>query len=206
MIYVQKVFQSHIHSVIHSIIHLFSCVRQHLLEPLYNINISVWVCFYPPSVGYFLGGLVTPGFSPWALNEKKYKSIFFNFNMTFLATWGCASDVLKMLPKFKMTARVNSKIVCGLKVRNYSNFTITSPTIWKCAGDFFKVLLKFKMAAMDELHIFENSEKYFTFYNPITRHLETFRWFYWNLIWPPQVDFLNICDRRNSNLIYCGEW
>ena len=25
--------------------------------------------------------------------------------MTFLATWGCASDFLKMLPKFKMGAR-----------------------------------------------------------------------------------------------------
>ena len=25
--------------------------------------------------------------------------------MTFLATWGCASDFLKMLPKFKMAAR-----------------------------------------------------------------------------------------------------
>ena len=27
--------------------------------------------------------------------------------MTFLATWGYASDFLKMLPKFKMAARVN---------------------------------------------------------------------------------------------------
>ena len=25
--------------------------------------------------------------------------------MTFLATWGCVSDFLKMLPKFKMAAR-----------------------------------------------------------------------------------------------------
>ena len=25
--------------------------------------------------------------------------------MTFLATWGCTSDFLKMLPKFKMAAR-----------------------------------------------------------------------------------------------------
>ena len=28
-----------------------------------------------------------------------------NFNITFLATWGCASDFLEMLPKFKMAAR-----------------------------------------------------------------------------------------------------
>ena len=30
--------------------------------------------------------------------------------------------------------------------------------------------------------------------------------FCWNLKWPPQVDFLNICDRKNSNLIYGGGW
>ena len=29
---------------------------------------------------------------------------FSNFNITFLATWGCASGFLKMLPKFKMAA------------------------------------------------------------------------------------------------------
>ena len=80
--------------------------------------------------------------------------------MTLLATWGCASEFLKMLPKFKMAARgqFQKKIVGArtlkLKVRNYSNFTITFPTIWRCAGDFFKVLLKFKMAATDQLQYF----------------------------------------------------
>ena len=100
-----------------------------------------------------------------------------------------------------------------LKNLNYSNFAITFPTIWGCAGDFSKVLLKFKMAAMDELHFFLWAQKFknwnqkkITFYNHITHHLEMFRWFYWNLKWPPQVDFLNICDRKNSNLIYGGEW
>ena len=80
--------------------------------------------------------------------------------MTFLATWGWASKLLKMLPKFKIAARgqLQKKIV-GLKtlkleVRNYSNFTLTFPTIWRCAGDFFKVLLKFKMAATDQLQFF----------------------------------------------------
>ena len=34
---------------------------------------------------------------------KKLPVIFFlNINMTFLATWECASDFVKMLPKFKM--------------------------------------------------------------------------------------------------------
>ena len=31
-------------------------------------------------------------------------------------------------------------------------------------------------------------------------------WFYWNLKWPPQINFLNICDRKKSNLIYGGGW
>ena len=30
----------------------------------------------------------------------------FNFNITFLAAWGFASDFLKMLPEFKMATRV----------------------------------------------------------------------------------------------------
>ena len=40
----------------------------------------------------------------------------------------------------------------------------------------------------------------------IPHNMEMCRWFYWNLKWPPQVDFLNICDRTNSNLIYGGGW
>ena len=85
--------------------------------------------------------------------------------MTFLATWGCASDFLEMLPKFKMAARVQLQNflwvqkLLKLKVRNYSNFTITFPTIWRCASDFFKVLLKLKMAVMDKLHIFLWAQK-----------------------------------------------
>ena len=69
--------------------------------------------------------------------------------MTFLATCGCASDFLKMLPKLKMAARGQNFFVGAktlkLKVRHY--FTITFPTIWRCAGEFFMVLLKFKIAA-----------------------------------------------------------
>ena len=77
--------------------------------------------------------------------------------MTFLATWGFASDFLKMLLKFKMVARVQLQKILwaqklkNLKIRNYLKFTITFPTIWRCASDIFKVLLKFKMAATDQL-------------------------------------------------------
>ena len=65
---------------------------------------------------------------------------FFEIFITFLATWGCASDFLKMLPKFKMAARGQLQIFLWmqkLKAGNYSNFTITFPTIWRCASDFF---------------------------------------------------------------------
>ena len=82
--------------------------------------------------------------------------------MTFLATWGCASDFLKILPKFKIAARGQlQKILWAqkLKVRNCSNFTITFPTIWRCAGDIFKVLLKFKMATTANLNFLGGAQK-----------------------------------------------
>ena len=37
--------------------------------------------------------------------KKLFSQFFSNFNIIFLATWGCASDFLKMLPNFKMAAR-----------------------------------------------------------------------------------------------------
>ena len=76
--------------------------------------------------------------------------------MTFLATWGCASDFFKMLPKFKMAARsqLQKHLWAQKLAKNYSNFTITFPTTWRCAGDFFKVLLKLKIAATDHLQFF----------------------------------------------------
>ena len=85
--------------------------------------------------------------------------------MSFLATWGCANEFLKMLPK-----------TLKLKVRNYSNSTITFPTIRRCAGDFFKVLLKIKMAATDQLQFFGGRKnlvpKLFKFYNHIPHDME----------------------------------
>ena len=35
--------------------------------------------------------------------------------MTFLATWGCASDFLKILPKFKIAARGQLQKFCRSK-------------------------------------------------------------------------------------------
>ena len=101
---------------------------------------------------------------------------FWNFNITFLATWGCASNFIKMLPKFKMAPWGQLQIffckvlgllkfkiattdqfqfLCGRKhlVRNYSHLAITYHTIGRSAGDISYVLLKFQMAASDHLQI-----------------------------------------------------
>ena len=49
-------------------------------------------------------------------SKNVFGQFFLNFNITFLiATWGCASDFLKMLPKFKMAARGQLQIFCGRK-------------------------------------------------------------------------------------------
>ena len=161
-----------------------------------------WNSKWPPRItfNFFVG----------AKTQKLKVRNYSNFAITFPTIWRCAGEFFKILQKFKMAATDQLHFFVGaktqkLKVRNYSNFTITFPTIWRCAGDCLKILLKFKMAAMDELYIFlwaqklENlNQKKITFYNHITHHLEICRWFYWNLKQPPQVDFLNICDRKNS--------
>ena len=94
--------------------------------------------------------------------------------MTFLATWGCASDFFNVFlwaqklliiyfGNFNMTFlatwgcasdffREDTKIQNGLQKSTLiffvgANFTNTFPMIWRCPGDFFKVSLKFKMAA-----------------------------------------------------------
>ena len=52
--------------------------------------------------------LVAPGWCPgscFLVGTKTQKLLVNSFwNFTFLATWGCPSDFLKMLPKFKMAA------------------------------------------------------------------------------------------------------
>ena len=51
----------------------------------------------------------------WAEKLKITNYFFGNFNMTFQATSGCASDFLEVLPKFKMAARGQLKHFCGRK-------------------------------------------------------------------------------------------
>ena len=90
--------------------------------------------------------------------------------MTFPAAWGCASDFLKILPKYKMTARGQlQKNLWAQKllnlVRNYSNFTITFPTIWKCEGDLFQGFIEIQNGRHGLTLIFfggrKNSKNYF---------------------------------------------
>ena len=71
--------------------------------------------------------------------------------MTLLATWGCASEFLKMLPKFKMAARGQLKKICGRKNSKTQSKIIQ---ILLSHSPPFKVLLKFKMAATDQLQFF----------------------------------------------------
>ena len=70
--------------------------------------------FYPPPVGKgdfsparILSGVWRPAsrFLVGAKTQKLLVKSFWNFNMTIVATWGCASDFLEMLPKIKMAAR-----------------------------------------------------------------------------------------------------
>ena len=62
--------------------------------------------FYPLPVGEgdFRRARILSGVS-FFVGPKTTSYFFWNLNMTFLAKWGCASDFLKMLPKFKMAAR-----------------------------------------------------------------------------------------------------
>ena len=83
------------------------------------------------------GILVAPGFCPasgflvGAKTQNLPVNFFFNFNMTFLATWGCASDFLRCYQNSISPPEVNSKIF-----------------------DFLKVSLKFKMPATVQLEFF----------------------------------------------------
>ena len=61
--------------------------------------------FLSPGKGNFSRARILSGVT-FSCGLKNYWSIvFLNFNITFLATWGCASDFSEMLPKFKMAAR-----------------------------------------------------------------------------------------------------
>ena len=117
-----------------------------------------WNSKWPPQINFnFLGGVKT--------QKNCLVNFFLDFNITFLATWGCASDFFKDATKFKNGRQMSTpKFFVGpktakLKERSYSNFTITFSMIWRFASDFFKVLLKFKIAAMDKLHIFLWAQK-----------------------------------------------
>ena len=55
-------------------------------------------------------------------SKNSFGHFFLNFNITFLATCGCAIDFLKMLPKFKMAARSQrQKFLWAQKLSNLTS-------------------------------------------------------------------------------------
>ena len=99
-----------------------------------------------------------------------------------------------------------------LEVRNYSNFTITLHTIWRCE-DFFKVLLIFKMAVTDQLQNFKSEiiQILPCLLSRSPRYGDVqviFFRFYWISKWPPWINFIFFCGRKNwkikiSNNLHC---
>ena len=88
---------------------------------------------WPPQINFiFLGGAKT---------QKKFLVIFFfYFNITFLATWGCANDFLKMLPEFKMAAIGQLQIfLWAQKLQNLKSEIIHSSRY----GDVQVIFLRF---------------------------------------------------------------
>ena len=84
-----------------------------------------WYSKWPPQINLnFCGGAKTHFFS--------------NFNIIFLAAWGCASDFLKILPKFKTAARGQFQIFLWVqKLQNWKSGIITR------YGDVQVIFLRF---------------------------------------------------------------
>ena len=106
---------------------------------------------------------------------------------TFLATWECASDFIKMLSKWP--PEVYFKFFCGLKNSETQILLIFlillshSPRYGDVQVIFLLVLLKFKMAATDQLHNFLwthklRSIKLFNFFYHIPHDMEMCRCFF----------------------------
>ena len=146
-----------------------------------------------------------------AKTQKLLVNFFWNFNMTFLATWWCASDFLKMPPKFKMAVRGQlQKILWAqkLNVRNYSNSTMTPPY-----GDVQVTFSRFywnsKWPPRINFNFFcghENQPKA-RIYSNFTIKFPTiwicasdFLKFYWNSKWPPWMNLIFFVGAKTPKL------
>ena len=101
------------------------------------------------------GILVAPGFrqaSRFLVGAKTTGQFFLNFNMTFLATWGCARATKiqngrqRSTPKFFVgtkTLKLKSEIIQILRSH--------SPQYGDVQVTFSRFFMKFKMAATDQL-------------------------------------------------------
>ena len=116
-----------------------------------------WNSKWPPQINSnFLEGVK---------NQKNCLGNFFNFNITFLAAWGCASDFLKMLPNFKMAARGQLNFFCGRK------------SLQNLRKEIIQILLS-----------------HFPRYGDVQ---VIFLRFYCNSKWPPWINFIFSCGRKN---------
>ena len=128
--------------------------------------------------------------------QKLVVNFFWNFKITFPATWGCVSDFFRMLPNFKMAARGQLQI-CHKLFTFYNHI----PHGMELCRWFFKVMLKFNMAATDQLHIFCGRKNlkvrnYSKFYNHIPHDMEMCMWFV--------QGFTEIQNGRHGWIIFCG--
>ena len=110
--------------------------------------------------------------------------IFTVTTITFLATWGCSSDFLKMLPKFKMAARGQLKKFCGWKnsktwsqkLFNFYYNIRQDMERWFLQG--FTKIQNSRHRSMSNFLGRKNSQKLCTFYNHIPHDIEMCRWFF----------------------------
>ena len=73
--------------------------------------LELHILFYSNGLAIWSGfQILRTNFTFWWAQKLKKFVIFLNFNVTFLATFGCAIDFLKMLSKFKMAARSQLQI------------------------------------------------------------------------------------------------
>ena len=157
------------------------------------------------------GILVTPGFRQassvtFFRNAKTQKLFFWNFNITFLVSWGCARDFLDATKIQNGRHRSTSIFLWAQKLFKFYNLIPHNMEMCRPLGDFLKVLLKFKIAATDQLQFFvgANTQKlkvgfYSNFaitFPAIWRCAGDFLRFYWNSKCPPWMNLIIFGGRK----------
>ena len=145
---------------------------------------------------------------------KLVDHLFLIFNITFLATCGCASDFLKMLPKFKMAARSQlKKFLWAQKLQNLSSEIIKileshSPQYGNVQVIFLRLCCNskwppwinfnfFEVAKTQNLKVIQMLQITFpTIWRCACDFFKDWRKFKW----PPCMNFIIFCGRKNSKI------